>query len=79
IYTWLYKCGVGRDDEAEEIPYTEKCVYFIDNVDRLSHEESEVFIRSINAFVRDVAVQFSLAAPLSNAIGTAAAGKPVAK
>ena len=54
IYTWLYKCGVGRDDEAEEIPYTEKCVYFIDNVDRLSHEESEVFIRSINAFVRDV-------------------------
>ncbi|MBR3462160.1 MAG: winged helix-turn-helix domain-containing protein [Clostridiales bacterium] len=54
ISAWLYKSGV-RDDEAEEIPFTENCVYFIDNIDRLSPDDSEAFISSINEFVSVVA------------------------
>lgn len=54
ISAWLYKSGV-RDDEAEEIPFTENCVYFIDNIDRLNPDDSEAFISSINEFVSVVA------------------------
>ena len=53
ICDWLYKCGTSSD-EAEEIPYTETCVYFIDDIDKLSSNETDIFIKSINGFVRDV-------------------------